>query len=187
MKKIRKTTGENEPSDPVKKINDEIAHALESCANTLSLNEFSRMTGVRIELLRRFISRKTRKTREETWNKIYPVLKPYLLGPEPASEPPPRIGPAYRRSHDLVAMFSDQKILLDELAVLPEATQQKVADELEAAAGKSEPTTCESLSPLENRAMGAFLALAPEARNSQLLRLTELATAEVRKRRKELF
>ena len=61
-----KETGRKEPA-PIQKLNDEVANAFESCANALSLNELSRVTGVRIELLRRFISKKTRRARAETW------------------------------------------------------------------------------------------------------------------------
>ena len=35
--------------------------------------------------------------------------------------------------------------------------------------------------------MGAFLKLSPEGRQTELIKLTDLAVAEVRKRRKELF
>ena len=118
----------------VKKISDDIARAFESCAEALSLNELSRVTGVRIELLRRFINRKTRRARSETWDKIYPALKPFLVGPEPEQEPPPRIGPAYRRHHELVEMFSDQKVLLDEFDVLPPELQQRATEAMIAAA-----------------------------------------------------
>ena len=69
----------------MKKISDDIAHALDKCAEALSINELSRVTGVRIELLRRFITRKTRHVRGETWDRIYPVLRPYLA----SAEPPP--------------------------------------------------------------------------------------------------
>ena len=176
---------EEKPS--VKKISDDIARAFESCAAALSLNELSRVTGMRIELLRRFIDRKTRRARSETWDKIYPALKPFLVGPEPEREPPPRIGPAYRRHHELVEMFSDQKVLLDEFDVLPPELQQQATEAMIAAAGCDEPSTYSSLTAEENRIMGAFLKLSPEARDTELLKLTALAVAEVRKRRKELF
>ena len=176
---------EEKPS--VKKISDDIARAFESCAAALSLNELSRVTGVRIELLRRFIDRKTRRARSETWDKIYPALKPFLVGPEPEREPPPRIGPAYRRHHELVEMFSDQKVLLDEFDVLPPELQQQATEAMIAAAGCDEPSSYSSLTAEENRIMGAFLKLSPEARDTELLKLTALAVAEVRKRRKELF
>lgn len=182
-----KETGRKEPA-PIQKLNDEVANAFESCANALSLNELSRVTGVRIELLRRFISKKTRRARAETWDKIYPALKPYLVGPEPAHEPPPRVGPAYRRHHELVEMFSDQKVLLDEFDVLAEPEQKKVIAWMEEMAGaETAPTAFESLTPLENQVMGSFLALSREEQQNALLKLTDIAVAEVRRRRKELF
>jgi len=179
---------DKDQNNPPKKLSDEIAAALESCADALSLTEFSRITGVRIELLRRFINRKARYARAETWDKIYPTLKPYLLGPEPIQEPPPRIGPGYRRHAELVDMLSDQKILLDEFAVLDDAEQKQVVSDFVAAAGEAaEPTQFTSLTAAENRLMGAFLAMSPEVREQQLLKLTELATAVVVKARRELF
>ncbi|UKI30589.1 MAG: hypothetical protein L6W00_22055 [Lentisphaeria bacterium] len=105
-------------------------------------------------MLRRFINRKTRRARSETWDKIYPALKPFLVGPEPEQEPPPRIGPAYRRHHELVEMFSDQKVLLDEFDVLPPELQQRATEAMIAAAGCDEPSTYSSLTEAENRIMG---------------------------------
>lgn len=171
----------------MKKISDDIAHALDKCAEALSINELSRVTGVRIELLRRFITRKTRHVRGETWDKIYPVLRPYLLGPEAEREKPPiRIGRAYRRHPDLVEMLSDQKILLDAFDVLPETEKSALADRLAAESG-AEPTAFAALSPLENRVMGSFLKLDAEARKKLMDEVLEAATAEVRKRRAQLF
>ena len=124
------------PHEPTHSLNEEIASALEKCANNLSITELSRRTGVRIELLRRFINRQAQTIRAETWDKIYPVLRPYLDGPESvAAEPPPRIGPAYRRHQDLVAMVSNQKVLLDEFTALGEAERKRFVDELVAAGG----------------------------------------------------
>ena len=76
----------------MKKISDDIAHALDKCAEALSINELSRVTGVRIELLRRFITRKTRHVRGETWDRIYPVLRPYLASAEPPPDSRMRLG-----------------------------------------------------------------------------------------------
>ena len=84
-------------------------------------------------------------------------------------------------------MFSDQKVLLDEFDVLPPELQQQATEAMIAAAGCDEPSSYSSLTAEENRIMGAFLKLSPEARDTELLKLTALAVAEVRKRRKELF
>ncbi len=153
----------------------------------MSLSEFSRVTGVRIELLRRFLNRKARDARTETWDKIYLALKPHLLGPEPAQEPPPRIGPPYRRHHDLIAMESDQKVLLDEFAVLPDPMQRSFTESMLRQVPDAAASEYAALTPAENRIMGVFLALDAEGRSRMIRELTRIAIAEVRRRRAELF
>ena len=160
---------------------------MKKCANKLSLNEMSRITGVRIELLRRYINQQVRTVRAETWDRIYPVLKPYLVGPEPAVELPPRVGAAYRRHQDLVEMVSDQKVLLDEYAILDEKQKQGFKRSLQQAGAAGEATEFVSLSRDENLVMGLFLSLDDEKRNSELLKLTEIATAEAHRRQQEMF
>lgn len=175
------------PHTPLKNLNEETASAMKNCANKLSLNEMSRITGVRIELLRRYINRQAKTVRAETWDRIYPVLKPYLVGPEPMVEPPPRVGAAYRRHQDLVEMVSDQKVLLDEYAILTEKQKQDFKDAMVNAGAGGQPTRFISLSRDENLMMGLFLSLDAEKRSSELLRLTEIATVEVRRRQGEMF
>ena len=50
-----------------RKVSTTEANAMEKCAENLSISEFSRVTGVRIELLRRFINRQVGNIRAETW------------------------------------------------------------------------------------------------------------------------
>ena len=171
----------------MKKISDDIALALDKCAEALSIHELSRVTGVRIELLRRFITRKTRHVRGETWDKIYPVLRPYLTGPVESEEPPVRIGRAYRRHPDLIEMFSDQKILLDALDVLQDERKKQIVGELADKTGPTQPTASTALSPLENQLMGGFLKLTQEERKTFLDGILKEATEEVRRRRSQLF
>ncbi|MDR0931924.1 MAG: hypothetical protein LBM70_02760 [Victivallales bacterium] len=172
----------------MKKISDDIAYALDKCAEALSINELSRVTGVRIELLRRFITRKTRSVRGETWDKIYPVLRPYLAGSEPTqAKIPVRIGRAYRRHSELIEMFSDQKILLDAFDMLDDEQKNAFLTELAEKAENGRPTVSSALTPAENQLMGGFLALDDEARSALLARILEVATAEVRNRRTQLF
>jgi len=179
---------DNRKDRSMKKIGDDISGAMEKCVDALSLTEFSRITGVRIELLRRFVNKQARIARAETWDKLYPTLKPFLEGPETTPPPPPRIGPAYRRHNELVGMISDQKVLLDEFAVLSSADQKKIiADFIEAAGGKTEPSSYVSLSSAENKLMGAFLALPQDVRDKKLQELTELAIRTVQHKRRELF
>ena len=171
-----------------KKFSEEAAKALESCLDAFSLSGFSRTTGVRIELLRRFINRTARDARAETWDKIYPVLQPYLEAPVPPSEPPPRIGAPYRRHAELVEMLSEQKVLLDEFDIFSENRQKEIIKHFNAALPEAaNPTEYSSLTKLENAVMGAFLAMDKSLRDQYLAELTEQAIAEVRRRRAELF
>ena len=100
-----------------KEVSENEAEAMERCAENLSISEFSRVTGVRIELLRRFINRQVGNIRAETWDKIYPHIRPYLVDPQEEVKNP-RIGSTYRRHPELVAMVSDQKVLIDVIDVL---------------------------------------------------------------------
>ena len=171
-----------------RKVNNDFFRALDECAEALSLDELSRVSGVRIELLRRYVDRKVRTVRTETWDKIYPVLKPYFEGPEPPQEPPPRIGSPYRRHPELVEMLSEQKVLLDEFAIFSDAEKKGIIREFtEVLGSQAEPTSFESLNNLENQIMGLFLAMEAPVREEQLSKLTARATAEVRRRRNNLF
>jgi len=171
----------------MKNISDDIARALDKCAEALSINELSRVTGVRIELLRRFITRKTRHIRGETWDRIYPVLRPYLMGPEMVKEKPPvRIGRPYLRHPDLVEMVSDQKILLDAYDVLPDDRKVQLNTRLSTETGAA-PTAFAALGSQENQLMGCYLHLDADAQKKLLAEVLEIATAEVRRRRAQLF
>lgn len=163
----------------LKKDEDQI-NALKLVANVLSLDEISRMTGVRLELLRRFINRTANDAKAETWDKVYPIIKPYLTGQEEVP-PPKRIGPGYRRHAELVEMISDQKVLLDAFAILPAEKKKKavkiMSKDIRGEWSKSEFT---SLDEDENLIMGAYLALQEELREEKVLEITRLAQNEIK-------
>ncbi|MCQ2378527.1 MAG: hypothetical protein MJ016_04850 [Victivallaceae bacterium] len=152
-------------------------------------NNFSRVTAARIELLRRFINRSAHDAKAETVDKIYASVKPFLVGAESEAdnEPPPRMGPAYRRHNELVAMCCNQKILLDEFAMLGDARRARLLKNLAELSGNAAPTNFTSLSAEENRLMGYFTALDAETAEAQLLEITKNATEEVKNMRKELL
>ncbi len=170
-----------------KKLGEEIAKALDSCADALSLNEFSRVTGVRLELLRRFINERARRARAETWDKIYPTLQPFVAEQDEEPEediPLRRIGPGYRRHAELVAMSSDQKILLDEFSVLSSGEQRQMMDRLVSlAGGEAKPSEFTSLSAQENALMGTYLSLPQEQRDAYLEEYTAFALESMRRQR----
>ena len=171
-------------NDHPQKVTDDVARALERCAESLSISEFSRVTGVRIELLRRFINHQVNNIRAETWDKIYPHIKPFLVDPK---EQPrvPRIGPAYRRHAELVGMVSDQKVLLDVFNVLPPAKRRE-AISLMCENNPSASSKYRSLNADENKLMGAYLALPPEEQDKRLRQLLAVGKEEIRRTRREL-
>ena len=171
-----------------KSFNQELLDALERCSSNLSFDDISRLNGIRIELLRRYIDRRAKNIRSEIWDKLYPLLRPYLEGPEPIKEPPPRLGAPYRRHPELVEMLSEQKVLLDEFAIFDEKTRRKIVKDFASALdAPAKPTRFISLSSLENELMGNFLAMSRDTRESKLAELTAQATAEARRQRSELF
>ena len=171
-----------------KSFNKELLDAVEKCSDNLSFEDISRLNGIRLELLRRYIDRRAKNIRSETWDKIYPLLKPYLEGPEPIKEPPPRIGSPYRRHVELVEMRSEQKILLDEFAIFSDSEKKKIIRKFAAKLNaKYTPSKFESLSQLENDLMGCFLAMDTTLQEDSLAELTAAATVEVRRQRGELF
>ncbi len=113
------------------KLTDEVAKALQNCVEGLgSISEMSRRTGVRIELLSRYLDRQTKSISQDTWSQIYPLVKPYLNAPGMVGDYPKIIGGTARMHHDLVSLSSDEKILLDGFSALRPEQQQKFLAEL---------------------------------------------------------
>ena len=162
------------------KTEEDKINALKLCANVLSLDEISRITGVRLELLRRFINKQTRQMKNETWGKLYPSLRDLLRENDIAK--PRRIGPTYRRHAELVEMVSDQKVLLDVFNVLPAAAQANIVSAW-CSKGKSTASSYTSLTEDENKLMGAFLAMPQEERDAELLKLISKAREFIKTQR----
>ena len=163
-----------------KKNNEAMANNAENCSKVFTLSELSKATGIKIELLSRFISKQTRQMRNDAWEKIYPSIKE-LLGENEISRPR-RIGPAYRRHAELVEMFSDQKVLLDVFNIFPASTQQEILDSWQKKV-ESAPTKYVSLSADENKIMGIFLAMDEEMRDTELLALAAKGREYIRSQR----
>lgn len=153
-----------------KKTNDDIEKDVENCTKVFTLSEFSRETGIRIELLRRFISKQTRQMRTEAWEMIYPTIKE-LIG-ETDDPRPRRVGPGYRRHPELVEMFSDQKVLLDVFNCLPSGTQQEILHQWGSLI-QAAPSQYSSLTSDENKLMGLFLAMDEKTRDRELLAMVK--------------
>ena len=176
------------PDKTEKNFNKEFLEAVEKCSENLSFEDISRLNGVRIELLRRYIDRRAKNIRNETWDKIYPMLRPYLEGPEPIKEPPPRLGAPYRRHPELVEMISEQKVLLDEFAIFGDKDKRMIIKKFAAALETpAKPTAYSSLSAQENELMGHFMAMDKATRDAMLEEVTTMAITEARNQRAELF
>ena len=115
----------------IMKLTDEVAKALQNCVEGLgSIAELSRRTGVRIELLSRYLDRQTKSIEQDTWGQLYPLIKPYLNSPNSQSNMPKVIGSTARMHHDMVSLNCDEKILLDAFAALSPENQQKFLAEV---------------------------------------------------------
>lgn len=113
------------------KITDEIVRALQKAINSKgSVDAAAKSTNVKPETLSQFLNRSANSIRKETWEKLYPLLKPYMPPEKSESEPgdPPELPepPSHARMHpDLASLTSDEKILLDAFNDLPADLQQK--------------------------------------------------------------
>lgn len=148
-----------------------------------ALKEFSRETGIRIELLRRFINRQTRQMINDPLGTLFPTIKDLLT--ECDKNAPRRVGPPYRRHAELVEMVSDQKVLLDVWAVLPSQNRNEVMTKW-CALVKSTPCTYTSLTQEENKIMGAFLAMDEELQAKSLLEVIAMGRKVIKSERGNL-
>jgi hypothetical protein len=97
------------------KITDDILKALNRTIEGFgSKEEFANKANVNITTLGNYLSRKTRSIKDDTWEKIYPHVKPYL----------PKNNEA-KGGHLAGHLTSDQKILLDAFVELPRELQNK--------------------------------------------------------------
>jgi len=171
----------------MKKVNDDIIRALEKSVDALSLTELSRQTGIRIETLRRFLDRRGRAVKQETLDKLYPVLAPFLqLRGADQDERPVRIGAEPRMGHYLDDLICDEKFLLDFYGALDEEERFKLTRLFSNEAVNAVPPRIEELSPDENGILGLFRALPEAVRQTRLLDLAKQATARMHERRSGL-
>jgi transcriptional regulator with XRE-family HTH domain len=97
------------------KITDDILKALHRTVEGFgSPEEFAEKANVSINTIANYLSRKTRSIKDDTWEKIYPHVKPYL--PKSDEE---------KGSHLTGNLTSDQKILLDAFVELPKELKNK--------------------------------------------------------------
>lgn len=105
------------------KITEDIIKALQNCIDAVgSISDFSQQANVNIETVSKYLSRKTKSINQESWDKLYPLLHPFLPkdGNNTVSAKNKK-----RHSSDYAELCSDEKILLDAFAALPKKIQEE--------------------------------------------------------------
>ena len=110
------------------KLTDEIVKALNGCISDgyESVQEFARLTNISAETLAKFLKKETQTIKDETWTKMYPLLKPYLKHSNNR--------PAFTGTNKTPELETDERILLDAFNDLPEKVRkQKLMEMLDLA------------------------------------------------------
>lgn len=107
------------------KITDDILKALQSCIDGVgSAAKFAEKANIKVETIGKYLSRQTKTIADDTWEQIYPLIRPYLPKDQRASS---SNGGGHHKAPELT---SNQKIFLDALAELPEDVQNKKVIEI---------------------------------------------------------
>ena len=104
------------------KITEDIIKALHNCIDGVgSISDFSQQANVKIETVSQYLTRKTKSIHDDTWNKLYPLIQPYLSKNDSNS------GAEMKKMKErgYADLCSDQKILLDAFCALPRKIQEE--------------------------------------------------------------
>ena len=98
------------------KLTDDIVKALHRCITEgyESVSEFAKLANVSADTVTKYLRKETQSIKDETWTKMYPLIKPYL-GKKPQKQV--SLGSKY------LELSTDQRILLDTFGDLPEEVQ----------------------------------------------------------------
>ncbi len=108
------------------KLTDDIVKALHGAVNEgyESVSDFARLANVSANTITKYMRRETQSIKDDTWHKLYPLLKPYLEKKKKTSS----LGSKY------LELETDQRILLDAFGDLPEdVKRQKLTEIIELA------------------------------------------------------
>lgn len=98
------------------KITDDILKAIQRTVEGAgSIGDLAEKANVKAEMLSDFLTKKTKSVTEDTWEKIYPFIKPYI----------PHNSHEEHKPHLKGHLTSDQKILLDAFEELPKPIKEK--------------------------------------------------------------
>lgn len=171
----------------MKKINEDINNAIEKCLDAITIAELSIRTGVKVETLKRFVSRRAKYEKNEVFQKIYPEIRSYILlkDADESEMKPVRIGDAPRTGHYLDELNSDEKVLIDTFSALPEEREDFYLKNWGAliTVDRLPDLEFKEFNKEENRILAIFRGLDDEIREAKLLELVEEATNEMKNRR----
>lgn len=103
------------------KITEDIIKALQNCIDGVgSISDFSQQANVNIETVSKYLTRKTKSIQEDTWNKLYPLIQPYLSKDSESDAKMKKM-----KASEYSELCSDQKILLDAFCALPKKIQEE--------------------------------------------------------------
>lgn len=104
------------------KITDDVLKALHNCIDSIgSKNAFARRANIHISTLTKYLTKKTNSINDETWERIQPLLRPFLPKPQSSKEK----YEAVKKKCNLDNLSSNQKILMDAFAELPPEIQDQ--------------------------------------------------------------
>jgi hypothetical protein len=105
------------------KITEDIIKALHNCIHAVgSISDFSQQANVNIETVSKYLTRKTNSIKEESWDKLYPLIQPYL----PKNDGSNGSSKMKKKpSNEYSELSSDEKILLDAFTALPKEIQEE--------------------------------------------------------------
>jgi len=108
------------------KITEDVLRAMQSCIDSIgSKNALARRANVHINTISKYLSRQTRHITDETWDKLQPLLSPYMKHHKELSGFDKKKIEAVKKLCNVEDLTSNEKILLDAFALLPKPMQDK--------------------------------------------------------------
>ncbi len=107
------------------KITDDVLKALQNCIDSIgSKHAFARRANIHINTVSKYLSRKTRSINDDTWDRLQPLLRPFMLHRNNNSDAKERYEKV-KKAYNMDFLSSNQKILLDAFSVLPQDQQDR--------------------------------------------------------------
>eukprot|EP00831_Metopus_contortus_P008349 TRINITY_DN13205_c0_g1_i2.p1 TRINITY_DN13205_c0_g1~~TRINITY_DN13205_c0_g1_i2.p1 ORF type:complete len:156 (-),score=30.78 TRINITY_DN13205_c0_g1_i2:154-621(-) len=108
------------------KITDDILKALQNCIESFgSKHDFARRANIHINTVSKYLTRKTRSINDDTWERLQPLLRPFLLHRHGSGGEAKERYEKVKKAYNVDFLSSNQKILMDAFSVLPRNLQDQ--------------------------------------------------------------